>query len=145
MSPKILNQIKRVIMANKTVERDISLSLSQKRQLKKLSKRIRNNKGIDDITFDEFILICKYTKLKAELIIYNGHVTRIVDILSFNELTLKNILNNIIRDIIVYNEMYKYPTIQFNLVRCSLARIYSISFEEFTAWCDKLNINIRIE
>ena len=65
MKGKILRQCKKVILENNKTERDIKLSLSDKCHLKKLSKKIKEEGNIDGISFEEFVLLCKYYKIKS--------------------------------------------------------------------------------
>ena len=146
MKGKILRQCKKVILENNKTERDIKLSLSDKCHMKKLSKKIKEEGNIDGISFEEFVLLCKYYKIKATIRIENGYVTRFYDILRFNMYSLSHILNKCLSDVIMNDDENKFPEI-------SIVMFYShyiqdnkvLLFEQFMILCKKLNIKVNIE
>lgn len=146
MKGKILRQCKKVILENNKTERDIKLSLSDKCHMKKLSKKIKEEGNIDGISFEEFVLLCKYYKIKATIRIENGYVTRFYDLLQFDMYSLSHILNKCLSDIVVNNDESKFP--QINIVMFYSHYIQDnkvILFEQFMILCKKLNIKVNIE
>jgi hypothetical protein len=146
MKGKILRQCKKVILENNKTERDIKLSLSDKCHMKTLSKKIKEEGNIDGISFEEFVLLCKYYKIKATIRIENGYVTRFYDLLQFDMYSLSHILNKCLSDVIMNDDESKFPQI-------SIVMFYShyiqdskvILFEQFMILCKKLNIKVNIE
>ena len=146
MKGKILRQCKKVILENNRTERDIKLSLSDKCHMKKLSKKIKEDGNIDGISFEEFVLLCKYYKIKATIKIENGYVTRFYDLLQFDVYSLNHILTKCVSDIINNNDTDKFP--QLNIVMFYSHFIQEnkiILFEQFNTLCKELNIKINIE
>lgn len=145
MNQKIVTQCKKAIIANKKAERDIKLSLSDKYQLKRLTKRLRCELTIDNITFEEFVLLCKSTKLNVVLMVESEYVVRVLDLLDFDIFTLRKTLEGIINDIINNKDEYKYKMINFHKVKYNISNQEVILFEEFSVWCSKLNVKIKID
>ena len=145
MNQKIITQCKKAIITNKKAERDIKLSLSDKCQLKRLTKRLRGELAIDNITFEEFVLLCKSTKLNVILMVESEYVVRVLDLLDFDIFTLRKTLEGIMDDIINNKDEYKYKMINFHKVKYNISNQEVILFEEFSAWCNKLNVRIKID
>lgn len=141
MNAKILRQCKKVILTNNKTDRDIKLSLSDKCYLRKLSKNIKSNGNIDDITFEEFVLLCKHHKIKATLKIEDGCATRFYDLLNFDNNTLRSIMEKCTNDILANKEqsniqlIYNYYTKNNNV----------ILFEDFMNFCNRSKIKVNIE
>ena len=55
MNVRILRQFKKVINNNKKVDEYIKLTLADKLHMRKLSREIRKNHGINEITFEDFV------------------------------------------------------------------------------------------
>lgn len=146
MKGKILRQCKKVILENNKSERDIKLSLSDRCHMRKLSKRIKEDGNIDNITFEEFVLLCKQYKIKADIKIENGYVTRFYNLLEFDMYTLNYILTKCIEDIQENNDIEKYPNINITMFyKHVLQQNKIILFDQFMSLCTKLNIKVNIE
>ena len=146
MNGKILRQCKKTILENKRLERDIKLSLSDKCHMRKLSKQIKSNGNIDNITFEEYVLLCKYYKIKSTLKIENGYVTRFYDLLQFDMNTLSNILSKCIADIVSHNDVDKYPQLNILMFYQHITSDNKIIlFEQFMLICNRLKIKVNIE
>jgi hypothetical protein len=146
MNSRLIQQAKHAILSNKSVERDIKLSLSDKCQLKRISKKLRNNHNeIENLSFEEFVLLCKHMKKETILIVKSKHCTRVVNLLNFNINTLRYMMINILREIEDYNEYDLYKDLDISLLKQNYIDKQAILFEDFYDLCKKLNVNIDID
>lgn len=144
MNDRLLYQCKHALMTNKTVERDIKLSLSDKCQLKRISKKIRNDHGgFENLSFEEYALLCKHLKKDVLLEVKDKYVTRIITLLNFNANTLRYILISMLHDIEDKNDCNIYD---FDVTQAKLSIIdrHVVLFDEFQIWCKRLNASIKI-
>ena len=112
MNSILTQQCKHAILSNKSVERDIKLSLSDRCQLKRISKKLRHNHmELENLSFEEYVLLCKHMKKEVLLVVKNKHCTRIINLLNFNVNTLRYMMINILREIEDFMEsIEKYIT-----------------------------------
>lgn len=136
-------QCKRVILNNKKSNKFIKLTLADKLCLILISKKLKREREIDCLTFEEFTLLCKHHKKIANLRVETKHSTSFIDVLQFNEHTLHQVLYKIINEIELYNEEDKYNNIESvtNLLRVSPV----IFFNTFNEICDSLDVKVSIE
>ena len=99
MNNNHLIQCKKVILNNKKYNGYIQLTLADKLYLRCLSRKVKKDKGINNITFEEFVLLCKHMKKEVLLVVKDNHCTRIVNLLNFDTNTLRYMMINILRDI----------------------------------------------
>lgn len=146
MNSRLILQCKRAIMSNKTVERDIRLSLSDKCQLKRITKKLRyNHLELENLSFEEYVLLCKHTKKEVLLVVKNDYCTRIVNLLKFNVNTLRYMMINILHDIEDNNDYDIYPDIDITELKLIFIDRKVLLFEEFYELCDKLNTTINVD
>ena len=86
-----LIQCKRVIINNKKSHKFIELTLADKMYLILLSKRLKKEKNINSITFEEFALLCKHHKTVANLRVESKYSTTFIDILQFTIINLQTV------------------------------------------------------
>lgn len=143
MNHEILIQCKKVILNNKKSQKNIKLKMSDKLYLILLSKRLKKEGNINNITFEEFVLLCKHHKTKANLRVESKYSTCFIDILQFDEYTLHRLLYKIINEIELYKDENKYNNIDnvINLLRVSPV----ILFETFLDICESMNVKVSIE
>ena len=145
MNSRILRQCKKSLANGKKVERDIKLSLSDRCQLRTLTKRIRKDGSIDSISFEEYVLLCKKMKIDSKLIIRTNYSTKINSVLNFNSYTLKQILYQCVNDIIENKDEMYYPKVDFDNVVHMLELSNIILFESFMSYCTSLKIKVEVE
>lgn len=143
MKHKYLIQCKKIIINNKKYNKYIKFTLADKLSLYVLSKKLKKEKNIDNITFEEFILLCKHNKMKATLRIESKYSTLFVDIISMNSHTLYNTLIKIINDIENHNNEDNYKNIDSILHYLKCTNV--ILFDCFVDMCETLDIKISIE
>ena len=143
MKHEYLIQCKRVILNSKKCSKFIKLTLADRLYLIRLSKRLKKEGNIDNLSFEEFTLLCKHHKKIANLRVESKHSTSFIDVLQFNEHTLHQVLYKIINEIELYNEEDKYNNMEsvINLLRVSPV----IFFNTFIEICDSLNVKVSIE
>lgn len=143
MNHEQLIQCKKVILNNKKSNKFVKLTLADKLYLVILSKRLKKENNINNLTFEEFVLLCKHHKTKAILRVESKYSTIFIDILQFDEHTLHSVLYKIINEIELYNEEDNYNNIE-NVI--SLLRISPvILFNTFNDICDQMCIKVSIE
>ena len=143
MNHEQLIQCKKVILNNKKSNKFVELTLADKLYLIILSKRLKKENNINNLTFEEFVLLCKHHKTKANLRVESKYSTSFIDILQFNEHTLHSVLYKIINEIELYNEEDNYSNIEDVI---SLLRINPvILFNTFNDICDQMCIKVSIE
>lgn len=146
MNSKLIQQCKHAIISNKSVERDIKLSLSDKCQLKRVSKKLRHNHmELENLTFEEFVLLCKHMKKEVLLEVKDKHCTRIVNLLNFNTNTLRYMLINILRDIEDRNDYDLFKDLNISILKQNYIDRHFVLFEEFYELCKKLNVTINVD
>lgn len=145
MNSRILRQCKKSLAYGKKVERDIKLSLSDRCQLRTLTKRMRKDGNIDSISFEEYVLLCKKMKIDSKLIIRTNYSTKINSVLNFNSYTLKQILYQCVNDIIENKDEMYYPKVDFDNVVHMLELSNIILFESFMSYCTSLKIKVEVE
>ncbi len=146
MNSRLIQQCKHAMLSNKSVERDIRLSLSDKCQLKRISKKLRNNPmELENLSFEEFVLLCKHMKKEVLLVVKDNHCTRIVNLLNFNTNTLRYMMINILRDIEDKNEYCLYEDIDITKLKLAYIDKPFVLFEDFHVLCNKLNVTINID
>ena len=146
MNDKLIIQCKKALIFNKTVERDIKLSLSDKCQLKRISKKLRhNNMELENLSFEEFVLLCKHMKKEVLLDVKDNYATRIINLLNFNMGTLRYMIINMLHDIEDKNDYNKYPNINVTTLKNVYINRQVVLFEEFVFICKKLNATINID
>lgn len=147
MNVRILRQFKKVINNNKKVDEYIKLTLADKLHMRKLSREIRKNHGINEITFEDFVLLCKFQKIKATLRIEDRYATRFINLLHFDTYTLNDIIHNCINDIYEHGDEDDYKCINLELLKRYMVDYHNhvILFDKFEVMCKKLGIKITIE
>ena len=147
MNDIILRQFKKVINNNKRVDDYIRLTLADKLYMKKLSRHIRKNHGINEITFEDFVLICKFQKIKATMRIEDRYTTKFINLLHFNQYTLNDILYKCIDDIYEHGDVEGYKNIDLTLMKKQMIEYnnHVITFDKFEIICKRLGIRINIE
>lgn len=136
-------QCKRVILNNKKYKGYIHLSLADKLYLRSLSKKLKKEGNINNITFEEFVLLCKHHKKSATLRLESNYSTSFIDILKFDHSTLHLSLNKILDEIKLHHDENKYNNIESIINSMVINNV--ILFEYFADICNKLDIKIRIE
>lgn len=136
-------QCKRVILHNKKTDKFIKLTMADRLYLILISKKLKRERVIDCLTFEEFTLLCKQHKKMANLRIESKYSTSFIDILQFNEHTLHGALYKIINEIELYKDEDKYNNIEsvVNLLRINPVILFNI----FNEICESLNVKVSIE
>lgn len=147
MDKRILIQFKKVINNNKKVNEYVRLTLADKLRMRKLSKEIRQNQGINKISFEDFVLICKFQKIKAYLRVEDKYVTKFIDILQFDAYTLKDTIYKCIENIYEHGDENNYKNINLDLLRKCMIEYNNkvLLFDNFMDICKQLHIKITIE
>ena len=143
MNHEHLIQCKRVIVNNKKSKKFVDLTLADRMYLIKLSKRIKKEGNLDNLTLEEFMLLFKHHKKSAVLRIESKHSTTFIDVLQFDMHTLHTSLYKIINEIELYKEIDKYNNIDdvINLLRVTNV----ILFDTYADICKSLDVKIIIE
>lgn len=147
MDRKYAIQCLTAIREGSKMERDIKLSLSENIRLKKVSRILRESKNFTNISFEDFVLICKLHKINSRLYItVPGYSkTYITDILDFDDYTLKGIfykvLNTYDEPIVVSKDG---KSLDLSDIKYYLQVVTVISFKEFVTWSDLLGFRIDI-
>ena len=136
-------QCKRVILNNKKYKGYIHLSLADKLYLRSLSKKLKKEGNINNITFEEFVLLCKHHKKSATLRLESNYSTSFIDILKFDHSTLHLSLNKILDEIKLHHDENTDNNIESIINSMVINNV--ILFEYFADICNKLDIKIRIE
>ena len=136
-------QCKRVILHNKKSSKFVKLTLADRLYLIMISKKLKKERVIDCLTFEEFTLICKQHKKMANLRVESKHSTSFIDILQFNTHTLHDVLYKIINEIELYNEEDKYNNIEDVIYLLRVNPV--ILFNTFNEICDSLKVKVSIE
>jgi len=143
MNHEHLIQCKRVIVNNKKSNKFTSFTLADRMYLIRLSKRIKKEGNLDNLTLEEFILLFKHHHKNAMLRIETKHSTTFIDVLQFDMHTLHTSLYKIINEIELYKETDKYNNIDdvINLLRVTNV----ILFDTYEDICKSLDVKIIIE
>ena len=145
MNNRTLIQCKRAIITNKSVDGKVKLSLFEKQKLRNLTKELRSNNIMDNLSFEEFVLLYKLFGLNVLLNIKSEYRTKIINLLHFSDEALKVTLLKSIEDILLNEDSNKFPNIDLVKVYDNINNRNNILFEEFELWCEKLNIIIKID
>jgi hypothetical protein len=94
-----LLQCKKVIINNKKSNKYIKLSFADKLALYVLTKKLKKEKNLKNLKFEEFVLLCKHNKTNAMLRLESKYSTMFIDLLTFDQFTLRNVLIKIIKTI----------------------------------------------
>lgn len=147
MNKKYSKQCMNAISDGSKVERDIKLSLSDNFKLKSITNRIRNDKSMRDITFEEFVLLCKYNRIDVKLCVtIIGFKTTLIDsVLDFTKYTLRNTMYKIINTMGITGEiLVNGKMVDLDNIRHYLRNEETISFEKFIGWTKLLGCRIDI-
>lgn len=143
MNNNHLIQCKKVILNNKKYNGYIPLTFADKLYLRSLSKKIKKDGKIDNISFEEFVLLCKYHKKRAVLRLESNYSTSFIDILNFNQHTLHIAIMKVLHEIKLHHDDNKYNNIDTIINFMTVNNV--ILFEYFTELCESLDIKICIE
>lgn len=143
MKREYLIQCKKVIINNKKSNKNIKLTLADKMALYILSKKLKKERNLDDLSFEEFVLLCKHNKTNAVLRLESKYSTMFIDILTFNHLTLYNTIIKAVHDIELKHEEGNYENLDSIINYLNINNV--ILFEFFTDLCEQLRIKIIIE
>ena len=127
MNKEHIIQCKKAIMGARTSERDIKLSLSDKCQLRRITKKLRKQMKIEELSFEEFTLLCKHMKKDVLLFVESKYSTKIIRLLDFNINTLRYTLISLLHDIESNNDYNKYPKLDITLIKNNIQNIVKIS------------------
>lgn len=143
MKHEYLIQCKRVILNSKKCSKFIKLTLADRLYLIRLSKRLKKEGNIDNLSFEEFTLLCKHHKTVAVLRVESKYSTSFIDVLQFNTTTLHTILCKIINEIELYKDENKYEDMDsvIHLLQCNRV----VLFNTFDEACKILKVKISIE
>lgn len=145
MNKEHIIQCKKAIMGAKTSERDIKLSLSDKCQLRRITKKLRKQMKIEELSFEEFTLLCKHMKKDVLLFVESEYSTKIIRLLEFNINTLRYTLITLLHDIENNNDYNKYPKLDITLIKNNIINKQFITFEEFISYCKDIKVKIKID
>lgn len=147
MDNRVLRQFKHVIVHNKRVDEDIKLTLADKIHMKKLSKTMRKTNNINEISFEDFVLLCKFQKIKATIRLKDEYATRFINVLQFNQYTLNDALFNCVDDICKHNDESKHKKVDVESLRQHLINHnnHVLLYDKFEFICKSLGIEITIE
>lgn len=143
MNQELLRECKRVIMNNKKYKGFVYLTLADKCKLLKLTRKLKKDGNINNITFEEFVLLCKHHKTKAVLRLESKYSTLFVDLLNFNHYTLHITVMKILKEIELHHEDNRYNNLDSIVHSMNLNHV--ISFDYFKDLCQQLNVKIHIE
>lgn len=145
MNKEYIIQCKKALMGARTSERDIKLSLSDKCQLRRITKKLRKQMKIEELSFEEFTLLCKHMKKDVLLFVESKYSTKIIRLLDFNINTLRYTLISLLHDIESNNDYNKYPKLDITLIKNNIIDKQFITFEEFTKYCKDIKVKIKID
>jgi hypothetical protein len=145
MNKEHIIQCKKAILGAKTSERDIKLSLSDKCQLRRITKKLRKQMKIEELSFEEFTLLCKHMKKDVLLFVESDYSTKIIRLLEFNINTLRYTLITLLHDIEINNDYNKYPKLDITLIKNNIINKQFITFEEFISYCKDIKVKIKID
>lgn len=143
MKHKYLIQCKKVIINNKKTNKHIKLTLADKMALYILSKKLKKEKNLENLTFEEFVLLCKHNKTTAMLRLESKYSTVFIDILTFNHFTLHDVIVKSINDIECKNDENNYKNLESIIYYMQVNNV--ILFDYFEELCEQLKIKIIIE
>ena len=136
-------QCKKVILNNKKYKGYIQLTLADKLYLKSLTKKLKKEGNINNISFEEFVLLCKYHKKIAILRLESNYSTSFIDILKFDHSTLYLSIQKVLDEIKLHHDENKYNNIESIINLMAVSNV--ILFDYFTDICNDLEIKICIE
>jgi hypothetical protein len=138
-----LLQCKKVIINNKKSNKYIKLSFADKLALYVLTKKLKKEKNLKNLKFEEFVLLCKHNKTNAMLRLESKYSTMFIDLLTFDQFTLRNVIIKIINDIESKNEESEYKNLESIIYYIQVNNV--ILFDYFTEICEQLKVKITIE
>jgi hypothetical protein len=136
-------QCKKVILNNKKYKGYVQLSLADKLYLRSLTKKLKKEGNINNISFEEFVLLCKYHKKTAILRLESNYSTSFIDILKFDHNTLYLSIQKVLDEIKLHHDENKYNNIESIINLMAVSNV--ILFDYFTDICNDLEIKICIE
>lgn len=143
MNNKYMTQCKKVILNNKKSNRYVQLTIADKIQLIMLSRKIKKYGNINNITFEEFVLLCKHHKTSGELRIESKYSTTFINILTINQTTLYKLVIKLLHDIKTSNEEDLYENLDNIVYYTRINNV--ILFNHFINICKDLKVKVSIE
>lgn len=143
MNSRYITQCKRVILNNKKSNRYVQLTLADKFQLVILSRKIKKEGNINNITFEEFVLLCKHHKTTCNLRIESKYSTTFIDILTIDQTTLYKLVIRILHDIKEAGDEELYPNTDNIKYYTRINNV--ILFNHFVNICKDLKVKVSIE
>lgn len=147
MNKKYSKQCMNAMIDGTKVERDIKLSLSDNFKLKSITEKVRRTKSMQDIKFEEFVLLCKYNKVNVRMYVtIPGYKITIIDsLLEFDNYTLVGTMYKVINAMGVTGEVeVEGRFVDLDDIRHYLRNTETITFEKFIYWSKLLGFRIDI-
>ena len=147
MNKKYSKQCMNAMIDGTKVERDIKLSLSDNFKLKSITEKVRRTKSMQDIKFEEFVLLCKYNKVNVRMYVtIPGYKITIIDsLLEFDKYTLVGTMYKVINAMGVTGEVeVEGRFVDLDNIRHYLRNTETITFEKFIYWSKLLGFRIDI-
>lgn len=143
MNNKYLMQCKKVILNNKKSNKYVPLTLADKLHLSILSKKIKKDGNINNITFEEFVLLCKHHKIHCNLRLESKYSTAFIDVISINQTTFYKLVIKLVNDIKIANDEDKFTNLEDIIYYTRINNV--ILFNHFVNICKDLNVKVSIE
>lgn len=147
MNKKYSKQCMNAMIDGTKVERDIKLSLSNNFKLKSITEKVRRTKSMQDLKFEEFVLLCKYNKINVRMYVtIPGYKITIIDsLLEFDKYTLVGTMYKVINAMGVTGEVeVDGRFVDLDDIRHYLRNTETITFEKFIYWSKLLGFRIDI-
>lgn len=147
MNKKYSKQCMNAMIDGTKVERDIKLSLSDNFKLKSITEKVRRTKSMQDIKFEEFVLLCKYNKVNVRMYVtIPGYKITIIDsLIEFDKYTLVGTMYKVINAMGVTGEVeVEGRFVDLDDIRHYLRNTETITFEKFIYWSKLLGFRIDI-
>lgn len=147
MNKKYSKQCMNAMIDGTKVERDIKLSLSDNFKLKSITEKVRRTKSMQDLKFEEFVLLCKYNKINVRMYVtIPGYKITIIDsLLEFDKYTLVGTMYKVINAMGVTGEVeVDRRFVDLDDIRHYLRNTDTITFEKFIYWSKLLGFRIDI-
>ena len=147
MNHKLIIQCKKVILNNKRNKNYyVKFNLADRLYFRHLNRKIKKDGNIDDISFEDFVLLCKHHKIVSHLKVDGRYSVKFVSLLDFDCNTLYRIINDELYQIIFNKDTDKYSNVDINLLLTEVKSCNNvILFEHFMKLCRNLNIKVNIE
>ena len=147
MNHKLIIQCKKVILNNKRNKNYyVNFNLADKLYFRHLNRKIKKDGNIDNISFEDFVLLCKHHKIVSHLKVDGGYSVKFIGLLDFDCNTLYRIINDELYQIIFNKDTDKYSNVDINLLLTEVKACNNvILFEHFMKLCRNLNIKVDIE